>query len=88
VIGRADAERPEGVALGRTVEGDDPVVGEDPPPAERELGVLDLRGGRLRRGLRLVPAAAIGRADRDAGDGGDGREHAERNEAAAAIDVD
>jgi hypothetical protein len=37
--------------------------------------------------LRLVAAAAIRCADRGAGDGGYASEHAERHEAAAAIDV-
>jgi hypothetical protein len=86
VFGRADAERPEGVALRRTVVGDDAEVGEDPSAPERQLDLCALGAG-LPGGCLGIAAAAIAGADGRASDRRGGCEHAECGEAATAIDV-
>ena len=91
VVGRADAERAELVALRRAVEGDDAVAREDRAPAERELGRLGrgawLAALVLRRRLGAVAAAAVARADGGADEGGGRRDDAQRGQAAAADDI-
>ena len=56
VVGRADAQRAEGVGLGGAVVGDDPEAGEDLAPAERKLGRL----GRRRPACSRLAFAAAG----------------------------
>ena len=91
LVGRADAQRAEGVGLRGAVEGHDAEAGEDLAPAERELGRLGRRGllarGRLRGRLGAVAAAAIARADGGADERGGRGDDAQRGQAASADDI-
>ena len=91
LVGRADAQRAELVALGRAIEGHDAEAGEDLAPAERELGRLGRRsllaGGGLRGRFGAVAPASVACADGGTDERG-GRGHdAQRGQAASANDI-
>ena len=82
---RADAEDPEALVLGRAVEPDDAVIGEDPAPAARQLRAL--WRGRGRDGVRALAGIRPARARREHGDREQRRQRAERGGAASPVDA-